>query len=117
MKLVIFVKGRSTWSRVNPIELPIDPEDLSDEDKLESYGRYWAERFENDIVMLVEEEKKVERLNGRAIHEALINQTREKLNSTPWWKPLKRQDAARAYKWALYMGALWEIDNPDEPKL
>ena len=34
------------------------------------------------------------------------------LNSIPWWRPFKRQDAADDYKHALLMGALWEIEHP-----
>ena len=37
-----------------------------------------------------------------------VEQAREALNATPWWRPLKRQDAARDYRYALLRAALHE---------
>lgn len=37
-----------------------------------------------------------------------LEAARNKLNSTPWWRPIKRQEAAREYKEALITEAINE---------
>lgn len=46
---------------------------------------------------------------------AAIEQAREALNAVPWWRPFKRQDAARTYRLALLIAALHEgrVIQPD----
>lgn len=38
-----------------------------------------------------------------------VERTAKELNAIPWWKPLKRQEAGRRYRWALYLAACEEL--------
>lgn len=40
-----------------------------------------------------------------------VEHARLALNAVPWWRPIKRQNAALDYKYALLRGAYWEIDH------
>ena len=37
---------------------------------------------------------------------AQVEQARAALNRVPWWRPIKRQEAARRYRYALLAAAL-----------
>lgn len=41
-----------------------------------------------------------------------IDRARAALNAAPWWRPIKRQSAAREYRYALLAGALAEAADP-----
>lgn len=42
-----------------------------------------------------------------------IERTRAALSSIPWWRPIRRQDAARRYRYALLAGAMLELREGD----
>lgn len=42
-------------------------------------------------------------------HMVRVEKARDRLNAIPWWRPIKRQDAARTYRYALYLAALDEL--------
>ncbi len=44
-------------------------------------------------------------------HKARIDAAAAALNATKWWQFTKRSEAADAYRDALLLGSLWELEN------
>ena len=53
---------------------------------------------------------------GRAGEREAIGRAAATLNGIPWWRPIKRQDAARVYRYALLAAALAELVTPTDPE-